>query len=327
MNISLLASKIGKSTSFVEKQKGLLIIGNGFDLDLKRVITFAEFYRSDFWPKDKALECPLSIFLDKAHKKDNWFDFEGEISKSVDANTNLLSDISKDVIFYHQLIDAMMDYASSKKIESIPKIKSYGGKQVKQVPFAYQVFETVLLNPLYHIYSFNYTDLQSLAQLVYENNRQKCPTNLSSLLSQRVEYVHGSLILKNIILGSEDKETIRGLELIRKTNQLRGTKIINDLENAGIVVFFGHSLSIADRCYFNAFFESLKNKTSICRLVLIVTYDDYSMLHIKNNLKEFYGIGGEHPTIRYYTIKDYAKQVGINYPLPVLEEIEYLSLY
>lgn len=327
MNTLLFASKIGKSTSFVGKQKGLLIIGNGFDLDLKRVITFADFYHSDFWPKDKTLECPLSIFLDKANKTNNWFDLEGEISRYVDnTNNNILRDVPKDLIFYHQLIDAMMDYASSKTIESISKIKSYGGRLVKQVPFAYQVFETVLLNPLYHIYSFNYTDLQGLAQLVYENNHQKCSANLSSLLSRKVEFVHGSLVLKNIIIGSEDKDTVKGLELIRKTNQLRNTKIINDLENAGIVVFFGHSLSIADRCYFNAFFESVKNKTNLCRLVIMITYDDDSMLHIKNNLKKFYGIGWECPTIKYYTIKDYEKQVGINHPLQVLEEIEYLSL-
>lgn len=58
-----LAIKTGKSLDYIKNHTGVLIIGNGFDLDIKRKITFDDFYKSEFWPRDEQLICPLSSYL------------------------------------------------------------------------------------------------------------------------------------------------------------------------------------------------------------------------------------------------------------------------
>lgn len=162
--------------------------------------------------------------------------------------------------------------------------------------------------------------------LVCINNRiDKSKQKLIAFLS-RLEYTHGSLATKDIILGAKNESAYAGLELIRKTNRLKNTTIVDRLDKANQVVFFGHSLSSVDRCYFDTFFENIANgANTICRKIIICTYDDNSKLNIKQNLKEFYGIDWDYPVIEYYTIADYIKEVSINHPLPILNKIENLS--
>ena len=131
---------------------------------------------------------------------------------------------------------------------------------------------------------------------------------------------------QDIILGAQDKLTVKGLELMRKTNLLKNTKIIADLEKACQVVFFGHSLSVVDRCYFDSFFKRIKEGKGDCRSVIIFTRDKNSALSIKKNLKELYGIDWRCPIIEYFTIDDYVKVVSKNRRLPILDKIEYLAL-
>lgn len=322
ITVKKLASMTGKSSHYIKQQLGVFVIGNGFDRAIGRDITYNQFYESGLWPREEHMKCPMKEYLDNVHKQSEWFDFEVALSNYVDADNNLKRDIEKDVIFYQKLVEGMFRYASSKNIETIDVIKKYKGIQVKEVPLAYHVLETILLQPLYHIYSFNYTELDSLFDLIIKYN-EKAKQVISNI---KLEYIHGSLATHDIILGAQDRLTVNGMELMRKTNLLKNTKIIADLENANQVVFFGHSLSVVDRCYFDAFFKRIKEGNSVCRSVIIFTKDERSSFCIKENLKRFYDIDWKCPVIEYFTIDDYVKQVSKDDRLLILNKIERLAL-
>ncbi len=324
MNLAKIADRTNNSVNYIRDQQGILIIGNGFDRDLGRDITFEEFYESKHWP-DKNTECPLCAFLNDALQSEFWYDLEKALSEYVDVNSiNLHRVTDKDYNFYLKIIEGFEKYAASKSITTLEDIRMAKGRQCKKVPFAYLVFETILLHKLYHIFSFNYTDLHILADLVYENNQIEKRKRIA--LSNKMEYIHGSLENKDIIIGAKDSQTAPGLELMRKTNRLRNTKIVDRLKTANQVVFFGHSLSEVDRCYFDAFFENIKNGISTCRSVIIITRDEKSKFDIQNNLQEFYKIDWHCSQVEYFTIEDYKKQVRKDQQLPILEKIDHLSL-
>lgn len=328
MNISQLAYKIGKPVSYIKDLSGLLVIGNGFDRDLKRTITFSDFYKSNYWPREEQLKCPLSSYLDSAHKEEQWFDLEEALSNYVDPNNSLDRDPKKDMVFYNHLVEGLSKYASSKTIETLTTIQEKRGRQVKEMPLAYLVLESILLSPFYkNIYSFNYTELDSLADLIFTNNRIDKGQQTKIAFSSKLEYTHGSLATKDIILGAKNESTYPGLELIRKTNKLKGTTIVDRLSKANQVVFFGHSLSSVDRCYFDKFFEGIADGSNqTCRKIIIITFNDESKLQIRNNLMMFYGIDWSCSKIDIYTIENYLNEVTVNQQLSILKEIEELSL-
>lgn len=331
ITLQSLAIQTGRSINYIRNQRGLLILGNGFDMDLQRVITFKGFYNSEYWPRDNDPRCPLDLYLEKSLPSEYWYDLEGALSAYVSqGNTGFERNAELDMPFYRKVVAGMHQYALSKQnIESLAAIKQYKGKQVSQVPLAYHVFETVLLNPLYHICSFNYTELNSLADVVYENNIRDVKKDNN--WTKRLEYPHGSLATKDIILGAQDGPTVSGYQLARKTNLIANTQIVEQLRHVNQVVFFGHSLSSVDRCYFDEFFETVKKGECPCRSIIIITKDDGSVLRIKDNLREMYGITWENSIIKYYKTDSYKEQVADNAStqisqLSILKEIETLSL-
>ena len=61
-----------KNTEKNKIPKRLLIIGNGFDLDLGRNTRFSDFAKSDFWPKN--LKSQLYRYLSQKSQIEKWFD-------------------------------------------------------------------------------------------------------------------------------------------------------------------------------------------------------------------------------------------------------------
>lgn len=69
--------------------KRLLIIGNGFDLDLGRNTRYSDFAKSDFWPKN--LKSQLYRYLSQKSQIEKWFDLEGELANYVQKMGNTVS--------------------------------------------------------------------------------------------------------------------------------------------------------------------------------------------------------------------------------------------
>lgn len=59
-------------------QNRLLIIGNGFDLDLGRKTRYSDFAKSEFWLKN--LDSQLYGYLNKKSQIERWFNLDGELA-------------------------------------------------------------------------------------------------------------------------------------------------------------------------------------------------------------------------------------------------------
>lgn len=255
----------------------LLVIGNGFDLDLGRNTRYSDFAKSDFWPKN--LESQLYGYLKMKSQLERWFDLEGELGKYVDKlNDQRLASYRstipnvaiKDENDIKIIVEAMISYLISVEKNVTPKESS----------LAVKVFSLVCRDRAFQkVYSFNYTDLSHLADWL---NLEKEPS---------FEYVYGCLTDHSAILGVNDSvDTIDGnYDFLRKSfnSHYASHPISYDLQDVDEVVFFGHSLGENDYHYFGSFFkqqckENMERKDG--RSITIFTYNEKSRMEIMHTL-------------------------------------------
>lgn len=255
--------------------KRLLIIGNGFDLDLGRNTRYSDFAKSEFWPKN--LKSQLYRYLSQKSQIEKWFDLEGELANYVQKMENTVSS-------YRALIPATaQEDAQDFKIivaSMISYLQSVQRKNVKTDTLAAKVFSLACENSTFSkIYSFNYTDLNIVA-------RQFLLPEMSN-----IEYVHGCLADNSAILGINDQvDTVDGAyDFMRKSfNQHYSSHPVGfDLRDADEVVFYGHSLGDNDYHYFQSFFkhqceENLEKSEQ--RMITIFTYNEASRMEIMRTL-------------------------------------------
>ena len=255
--------------------KRLLIIGNGFDLDLGRETRYSDFAKSEFWPKN--LHSKLYEYLNQKSQIEKWFDLEGELAnyvqkaaKTIPAYRNLIPKTAEiDAYDFGIIVVSMITY-----------LQSVQNKNVKSDTLAAKVFSLVCRDSAFSkIYSFNYTDLNRVA-------RQFELPEMSN-----IEYVHGCLSDFSAILGVNDEvDTVDGAyDFMRKSfnSHYSSHPVGYDLRDADEVVFFGHSLGDNDYHYFQSFFkhqceEGLDPKEQ--RMITIFTYNETSRMEIMRTL-------------------------------------------
>ena len=255
----------------------LLIIGNGFDLDLGRKTRYSDFAKSESWPKN--LDSQLYGYLNAKSQIERWFDLEGELATYVNKQNDqhlssyrsTISNIAKkDEHDFKIIVEEMISYLSFIEKHTTPKEPS----------LAVKVFSLVCRDRAFQkVYSFNYTDLSRLADW---QNLEREPL---------FEYVHGCLTDHSAILGINDSvDTIDGnYDFLRKSFNSHYTShpIAYDLHDVDEVVFFGHSLGDNDYHYFQSFFrqqckENIERKDG--RDITIFTYNEKSRMEIMHTL-------------------------------------------
>ena len=257
---------------------GLLIIGNGFDLDLGLHTRYSEFGDSDRW-KEVKMSCPeryLISSLERYRITNHWFDLESGLENGA---TKLL-----------KKIDGHFDnknYYNSFRI-LVGELKDYiKNQQETYTPNSNSVAEQILHavdsnNSIKGIYTFNYTDIIDISKKYHVSELPP------------VNYIHGSLSPEDdIILGIEveDFNSIPSpLTFMIKSNSpfYHYTNLQNDLETSDDVIFFGHSINGMDFPYFKDFFARLIDlpmKSGRKKNVTIITYDTESEMQIKDNLR------------------------------------------
>lgn len=275
----------------------VFIIGNGFDLDLGLPTKYSDFAKSTFWPNASPLPTSnvsngnvlrvgssaspilLEHYLEKKKKLDSWFDLENELllysrveNKRNGKESSLF--IKKNIDYYNRLQAALCNY-----------ILDVEDKITLKECFASKVLKSIIDNGYFdQIYSFNYTNLNKIAQLLN--------------LYHEINYIHlhGKVEDKSIILGVDDSELRPGYEQFHKSSSrhYRSHDIYNALTNAQEIVIFGLSFGNIDYSYFDRFFRSLSDGDSILeekkKNITIFTKDDNSRLEIIGKLREM-GIG------------------------------------
>ena len=178
----------------------VIIIGNGFDLDLGLKTSYKNFYESDFWPLKGVtnIESPLAYYVHKQTAINSWFDLENILySYAKNGQTPFLSTskkltvsidnaIKEDKLFYNELKDSLENFIRSQSNSSINKSS---------------VASIVLSNLIRYsnsdkIFTFNYTDLSSYAQQICGN-------------SIEYQHVHGSCADSSSIIGVSDSYKLR----------------------------------------------------------------------------------------------------------------------
>lgn len=260
----------------------ILILGNGFDIDLGLKTGYRDFMNNDnYWPFQKEPESysPLGQELKKI-KEENWYDVERALLQFAKSYRQSTDPFERDPnVFincrydYECLVSALAEYLQAQQDEG----------EVNTDSVAFRVLKRLLGNKsLDVIYSFNYTDIKKILQRI---------PGLPSINIPIVN-VHGKLNDHTLILGVNEKEELsyNQFQYLYKTfnRHYRSNSLRYDILTSQEIIIFGHSLSEVDYSYFEDFFFSLCQRDedkSGKRKVTIFTYDEKSELQIKRWLR------------------------------------------
>ncbi len=250
----------------------VLILGNGFDLDLGLKTRYSDFAKSKEWDElyhiMKWSVSGLGHYLEKKSKEDNWFDIEESIAKYVKEKEqrNDFQNVYEDKCYFEILKRKLASYVDSFEVWETIKDNSLAAK-IMEIDDTYKCFAK--------IYSFNYTNYE-IATIYNEN--------IHPILKK--EYVHNSG--NNIVLGVGEQDCISTeYSFLKKVNQnIAPANLLVDLIDANEVIFFGHSINRYDMQYFRRYFDICSQEYNRLpkRHITFITKNEDSIIMIKDNL-------------------------------------------
>lgn len=255
--------------------KTVVIIGNGFDLDLGLKTSYRDFVTSK---ECKELQQGgrnylLSMIANKFYLQ-HWIDLEEELKQLAIRHSSIALPRHRDFKAEFQDITKCLHKYLTRVQESV---KETG---LRKISCAAQLLKLMCEYPSeFEIYNFNYTDLNVFAEVLGYKRGIDCSN------------VHGKLEGGSIILGFEDD--VHGLQdfhyMIKTFNSNYSTSHVREsLSKASEVIIFGHSLGKTDYPYFSEFFtikSSGSSKTDVPTKISIVTSNEDSKLSILKQLK------------------------------------------
>lgn len=301
-------------------EKCVLILGNGFDLDLGLKTSYSDFMDSDDF---KAIvdNNYFARYLQGRRNQlgGNWIDIENEIkvylkeeSSPVEAiwNSYPKKMFKKE---FNELVDAMQKYFSN-----------IDYSKINTSSCAAKILKAVINNGYFSILSYNYTDLKIIARKLF-----------ISKLSHRkmiekesfVKHIHGCIKDKNIILGVEDNSSIdeKYCFVEKSMNKNYISNNVRETLDANTILFFGHSFGETDYMYFKDFFSlqsGVNNENIKRKYIRLFTFNDKSedeimrLLRNMNNKRISYLRDSNNFRV-YRTSED---------DIDISEVIEYLSI-
>lgn len=261
----------------------VLVIGNGFDLDLGMHTSYKDFAYSKLWPFNSLVRGNgLGHYLNTRKNGENWFDLEMELANYAQSvSPEMLLDeesMQHDRDDFDALVDGLKSYLQSEQ-ENFQK--NAHDCKVKEI------LTTFSQKKNYFIHSFNYTDIKKISNIL--NIR---------IETSRIEYVHGTLEDGDTILGAGDNTQIPDeYDWLYKTSNRNysSNNLADSLANADEICIFGHSLGENDFDYFKPFFKRISQDIDLTyhnpmtdrRIkVTIYTKDEASEIAIKRQLRK-----------------------------------------
>ena len=251
----------------------IMIIGNGFDLNLGLKTSYGDFIASKNFCKLTNEGNLLAQYLSLKSNLNNWVDIEKEITNFSKVNNDEFIIVKK---YFIELKSALVDYLREAQNDAINE-KSKAFEMIKNE------IETTDF-----IFNFNYTDsVFRIAKIL----------GIDDDLKSKHSYVHGSIENNNIIFGVQDDADIHSSHIfLKKAYSINFGKsdIGKFLTSGHDLILFGHSLGITDSSYFGFYIYSLRSPSKSSELKfyyygetgyyeLMQAIDQYS----KNNLTEF----------------------------------------
>ena len=262
----------------------LLVIGNGFDLDLGLKTTYHDFFQNtNFGKNGMTIEC-LETFLYAQYIenkiKGNWYDLEEAMASYVKRKSEPLYSaiIEIDKIHLKNLKETFSDYVDNNWMQISGNlwktpIKNSLAKTLIEKQNKMKIFDK--------IYSFNCFDYSLLDFASY--------LEIDSL--HNVTYIHGHS--NDFIFGiAEEDCTCNAYSfLIKKNQQGYPTEdvktFMSDLKLADEIVVFGHSLNRIDMVYFRDMLWNIFLYQNTHKRITIITKNTNAAEQIKENISNY----------------------------------------
>lgn len=251
----------------------LLVLGNGFDLDLGYATSYEQFVNNGFDPNHGQFPFVKGGVYHTLGQDvcsatcANWYNLENVLA-AFGENHAAPAEVKGNMEDYALLVDRLRLYLSSIDYTN-PDKDSVAGKLLLALYNCEAPFVT---------YSFNYTDFCDIADAL-------------DMEVNPAIHVHGALKENNIILGVGDYAKLDSAsDFLYKTsnNNYRATNLVFDLEAFDNIYIFGLSLSSVDYPYFEDFFKRIASgveERQHKKYIRIFTYDDKSKMEILRNLR------------------------------------------
>lgn len=248
----------------------VLIIGNGFDLDLGLKTNYSDFIEDKSF-KDLTESNSLAKAIKKEHEIKKWIDLEAFLKNYIIAQSTSDVFANKDDSYLKQEFYAIQNSLN----EYIGNKIAY--PSIKKDSIASQLLNAIAENGDYDIYNFNYTNFEGICYNC-EVRKLDC------------KHVHGRANDDSIILGVEAHKDIPDdhVYMIKSfSHHYISRNIRQALKDASDIIIFGHSLGETDYHYFSDFFEeqSCKDLYEKEKNITIFTYDRESELSILKQLR------------------------------------------
>ena len=254
----------------------LLVLGNGFDLDLGYLTSYKDFFKNSNdienggfpFIKGGGDYGELGAFVLEQAILKSWYDLENILARYGSRNVYILDSkaLEADKKDYGNLVRCLRLYLNSLDL-SHPNNQSVAVRVLSSF---------IKCKSSSSIYSFNYTNVSSIAKVL-------------GLSCNNVSYVHGSLENDDIILGVGDYEKLSDpYHYLYKTSssKYKSTNLIQDLDVCDNLLIFGLSMSRVDYPYFERFFKKVsKGEFDSKKCIRIFTSDENSRMSILRNLR------------------------------------------
>lgn len=209
----------------------ILIIGNGFDLNLGLKTSYKDFVESSHFSKLVESGNVMAKYFNDKNKLNNWVDIEKEI-------TNFSNIVQEENLKLREDFDAIKNALMNYLKEAQSKELNYDSKAYKMIKEEILTIDRIL--------NFNYTDtIFRIADMLKINN-----------LEDKHCYIHGSISEKEIVFGVEDDARVREGHIFFKKASYKnyGKHDVNSyLKKENEIIVFGHSLGITDSAYFKEY--------------------------------------------------------------------------
>lgn len=229
--------------------KNVLIVGNGFDLNLGLKTSYSDYLNSKIFKSIK--NNSLAEYLEAHSKTSRWIDIEKELYEysthlfwklgstfnPIMGKENLIKYLRHN---YYEICYSLRKYL----IEATNCTIELDNKA------AYNIISKVFTSNLYtYILTFNYTEIIERIQQLY----------FPSCNKYYINHIHGSLQNNNIVFGIEDSAEVakKHVFLYKSYNTTQNINgLISVFGNAKNITFFCYSLGETDHSYFDDFFNA-----------------------------------------------------------------------
>lgn len=267
-------------------EKTLLVIGNGFDLDIGLKTSYGDFIRANYINGNKCMSTnELVRFIVNCYMEANWIDIELclknyaiELSKHERENPNIRGE------FYELCRD--LNAYMCEGIFSSSNYNQFGKFLYNEHSCAKAMLEFVSVHKDILIYSFNYIKIQDILRLLKTTFNIDIPIE-----DTRIKYMHGnSSIVYNdrkvpIVLGFDANEDVNDEYSFMVKKSEYKEDFIKSLDESCHIILYGIGLGVCDAPYFRKFFNTLSESD---KKISVFTKGNGD--NLKERLKSDYGV-------------------------------------